>query len=482
MLLIKVLPRKFRCGVLVGVKKKKSMVRVVFINRKIRRMKKVKRLILFTMILAIGIFFTDLCWAGDIDDLRREMQELRQDYESKINNLQTQLDALSKNQKKKIAEIQEKVDERFLDVEYVGRYEGPFKKGGLLIKNPSGFGNVSVGGYMDLEFENFQNTNSTFDQHRWIINIGAELADRLRFYSEYEIEHGGPNASGGGKAKVEQAWVDYLINDAINLRAGALLVPFGRYNIYHDSDLQDLMDRPLVARDIIPTTWTESGAGFYGEFNPTLGDYEDATLGYEIYMINGLNGGFSDVGLGEAKGSIETDNNNSKAVVGRLLLSPFLGHELGISGYWGRYNGSDDISGVGVDLLSTWGPLELLGEFAYFDVDEPVDSDVANFFKGYYLQANYHFWPEFLNDSFLGRGFEDPTFTLVARQGWAKIDDDGDAVGSGDNEEERFTLGINYRPIESWVFKLEYQWNNTENETLERGDNNGIIVSTAMGF
>ena len=86
-----------------------------------------------------------------------------------------------------------------------------------------------------------------------------------------------------------------------------------------------------------------------------------------------------------------------------------------------------------------------------------------------------------LSDTFLGRTFEDPVFTLVGRYGWARIDDDADA-GTGDNEEERWTLGINYRPVESWVMKLEYQWNETENEALERGNNDGWFWSVAMGF
>ncbi|HEO64059.1 MAG TPA: hypothetical protein ENN78_02180, partial [Candidatus Omnitrophica bacterium] len=205
-------------------------------------MKKVFSILtVFVIIFALG----NIAEAADeIDGLKKEIQRIREDYESKIQRLQAQIDELGRKQEERTAQIEEKIDERMLDVEYVGRYEGPFKKGGLLIKNPSGFGSVSVGGYADIEFENFQKTHSTFDQHRWVINIGAELADRLRFYSEYEIEHGGPNAqnSGDGEAKVEQAWIDYLINDAINFRAGALLVPFGRYNLYHDSDLQDLTD------------------------------------------------------------------------------------------------------------------------------------------------------------------------------------------------------------------------------------------------
>ena len=437
------------------------------------------------------LFAAQPAFADEVAELKAMVQELKSDYESKIQTLETRINQLENSQDQKVAQLREEIKgeikEGMLSVGYVGRYDGPFEKGGLVVEAPSGNSRVSVGGYMDHEFENFENTNSTFDQHRWIINIGAEIGERLRFYSEYEIEHGGPDASGGGEAKVEQAWIDYLINDRVNFRAGALLIPFGRYNLYHDSDLQDLTDRPLVARDIIPTTWTESGAGFYGEFDPVIGEYEDLVLNYETYVINGLDDGFTDTGLGGARGSLESDNNNSKAVVGRLLISPFLGHEIGVSGYWGKYNGLDDnISGIGVDWLSTWGPLEFTGEYAHFNIDEPdftpgSVTDVPKTLDGYHIQANYHFWPKFLNGTFLGRDFQDPTFTLVSRYGWANIDDDSDGT-AGDNKETRYTLGLNYRPVESWVFKMEYQWNATENDPLERGDRNGFMWSTAMGF
>lgn len=429
------------------------------------------------------VFSNPLVQAGEVDELKQELQELKSDYESKIHQLQVQIDALSEKQEKTTTQIEEKIDKKLLDVEYVGRYEGPFKKGGLLIKNPSGFGNVTVGGYADLEFFKFEDGHSAFDQHRWIINIGAELAERLRFYSEYEIEHGGTDASGTGESKVEQAWMDFLIKDWINLRAGALLIPFGRYNLYHDSDLQDLTARPLVARDVIPTTWTESGAGFYGEVNPKIGSYEDLSVGYEVYVINGLDDGFSDTGLGGARGSLKSDNNNSKAVVGRLVTSPFLGHEVGLSGYWGKYNNFDDnITGAAVDWLSSWGPLELVGEYAFFDVDQPATgTDVTDSLRGYYIQANYHFWPKFLDNTFLSKNFSDPTFTLIGRYGFAKIEDDGDAK-TGDNKERRYTLGLNYRPVDSCAFKVEYQWNETKNETLEQGDKDGVMASVAIGF
>jgi len=465
-----------------------------------------KTVALAAMVFILMFSSVNIAGADEIDDLRAEMQKLREDYESKIQKLQAQVERLDKKQEEKVGQIEEKIDKKLLGVEYVGRYESTFGKGGLLIKNPSGFGNVSVGGYADIEFENFENSNSTFDQARFIINLGAQPHERLLFYSEYEIEHGGPNAAdaGQGEAKVEQAWISYLINDMVNLRGGVVLVPFGKFNLLHDSDIQDLTERPIVSRRLLSATWMESGFGAFGEFNigETLGWklLPDFYLNYESYIINGLDEDISDTGMRNAKGSISSDANNNKAFVSRIGAGLNRNLELGLSSYLGRYgrsgsatrNGQDNLIGLGADINFKRGAFELVGDFAYLDFEDGalVDHDNDNaadeasapkYMQGFYIEPRYHFWPKFLNNTFMGRGFKDPKLTLVSRYDWVDIGDDGDA-GDGANKEKRFTLGLNYRPIESWVFKMEYQWNNSTNETLERGDKNGIMASMAMGF
>ena len=158
------------------------------------RVKVLKILVTIAMLFFNGLSWTETVFADDTESLKRQIQELKADYESRIQKLESRIDALTQKQEDRVAQIEEKIEKKLLDVEYVGRYEGPFQKGGLLIKNPSGFGNVSVGGYADIEFENFKDSNSTFDQARFILNLGAITHERLLFYSEYEIEHGGPHA------------------------------------------------------------------------------------------------------------------------------------------------------------------------------------------------------------------------------------------------------------------------------------------------
>lgn len=464
-----------------------------------------KREILVVVFFAFVFAFCDIVMADETVELKKQIQELRKEYEAKIERLQEQIDALGKKQEEKVAKIEEKIDKRLLDVEYVGRYEGPFGKGGLLIKNPSGFGNVSVGGYGSIEYENFENSNSTFDQARFILNVGAQPWERLLFYSEYEIEHGGTNYPGGdGEVKVEQAWTSYSINDFLALKGGIVLVPFGKFNLLHDDDIQDLTERPLVARRVIPSTWTDAGVGFLGEL--PIGEklnwklLPDFYLNYEAYVVNGLDEDISDTGLRNARGSASNDLNNSKDFVSRLGFGLSRNLELGFTSYFGKFgrsgnatrNGKDDVLGLGADLNFKRGPFELVGDYAYFNFEDGalVDHDNNNstiavsapeYMGGFYIEPRFHFWPKFLDNTFLGRGFEDPKFTLVSRYDWVTIADDGD-IGNGDNEERRFVLGLNYRPIESWVTKLEYQWNTSDNEALERGDNDGIMASMAVGF
>lgn len=445
------------------------------------------------------------CLADELQDLKQEIQQLRQDYEVQIQKLQERIDEISKKQGMEAVELEKKIEEKAVTFDYVGRYEGPFGKGGLLIKNPSGFGKVSVGGYADVEFENFNNSNSTFDQARFIINVGAIPNERLLLYSEYEIEHGGTNYPGGdGEAKIEQAWMSYAINDLVALKGGIVLVPYGKFNLLHDSDIQDLTERPLFARRVVPSTWTDAGVGLLGELpigeRLNWGLLPDSYLNYEGYVINGLDEDISDTGLRNARGSASNDLNNTKDFVGRVGFGLNRNLELGLTTYIGKYgrsgnstrNDRDSLFGLGADLNFKNGPFELVGDFGYFDFEDGalVDHDNNNvtaavsapkFIRGFYIEPRYHFWPKFLNNTFLGRGFEDPKLTLVGRYDWVEIGDDGDA-GLGDNKERRFTLGMNYRPIESWVFKLEYQWNSSVNEVLERGDNDGVMASMAVGF
>ncbi|HEY9838837.1 MAG: hypothetical protein ACAI44_16635 [Candidatus Sericytochromatia bacterium] len=360
-------------------------------------------------------------------------------------------------------------------------------------------GNTTVGGYFDTDFNFPQNEAAFFDQHHLILQVSSILHDRLFFNTEIEFEHGGVLGEGtnDGELRIEQAFLDYQILESLILRVGALLVPVGRLNVLHDADFRDTVGRPLFNQVIVPTTWTETGAGFYGTLSPD----QNWDINYEAYVVQGLTDHFSaSDGLREARPSLAADNNNAKAFTARVGASPFIGLDFGLSTYLAPF--SDDAKkSLGLfagDFSWSWGPFELLGEAGVTmhdptpdlggEEEEEGEADApAGMLNGpmwgYYLEAHYHLFPDFLQNSFLGNDFERAVITLFAQ--FSQVDTDVSQLNEHDRT--RLAVGLNYRPVTNTAFKLEYQWN-IENEAILGNDpskelaNNAIVASVATGF
>src|SRR5437867_8728146 len=376
---------------------------------------------------------------------------------------------------------------------------------------------TTVGGYMDLQYRLFNSSSSTgvgqpstgagsssFDQQRFVPFFYSDITDRLKVAAELEIEHGirsksTQTDSGGIEVSLEFATIDYLVHEKLNFRAGIVLLPVGKFNLLHDSPLNDLSDRPLVATAIIPSTLSETGAGFYGTFYPT----RLSKLDYELYVTQGFNGYrtngtpviTADAGLRDARQRVSTvddglDNNNGKAVVGRVAFSPILGVEIGGSGYFGSYDPASKrpLSIWAADWTFQRGPFELIGEAAWVyarDNNRNLDGTFAfdangrplpRRMDGFYLQSNYHFLPQALRRWAPSYFTVASTFTAVVR--WDDVNTNSE---SSDTKRERLTLGLNFRPIEDTVFKADYQFN-FEDGKNNRIRNDGLVLSVATYF
>ncbi|MBE7446119.1 MAG: hypothetical protein HS132_13060 [Planctomycetia bacterium] len=351
-----------------------------------------------------------------------------------------------------------------------------------------------LGGYMDFQFRatEDENGNQGFDQTRFIPFIYSDISDRVKLASEIEFEHGGTGGGRDGEVILEFATIDFLVTDWINWRGGFILTPLGKFNLMHDSPLQDLTDRPLVNQLIIPTTLTDAGMGFFGSFYPS----ELSKLDYEIYVTNGVFHGLDadgEIHIGETNGlrssksGYEFDNyNKSPGVVGRVQFSPFIGLEFGGSAYTCRYdeNNENQMTIPAFDFLYQRGPFELVGEGAYAFIDTnkfAEDAGITDDMWGYYLEARYHFMPSLLK-SWSPQIFTDnSTFTGVLR--WDQVQ----TAGRDDNFESvhwlrnRLTPGLNYRYTEDTVFKLDYQIN-MEEKDMSSLANNAFLFSVATYF
>ncbi len=338
--------------------------------------------------------------------------------------------------------------------------------------------------YVALTYQNFENENAFFKATDLELLSELHLNDQIGAYFEIEFE--------GGEAEVEQGYLEYIINEKLITRYGVILIPFGRYNLEHFSFKRDLVDTPIAMRHIVPSSWSEAGAGFIG--NVYLGGgqeswFEDLALDYQFFIINGLRDegdppageereGFTAITSRQATGEIGSDNNNNKGLVGRVGMALPGGRELGISGYIGKYDdgGRNQVVGYDIDWLLSEGPFELIGEYVHFDLKGATTS-IPSDLRGAYVQGNFHFWFDALNQTILGKRYETPTFTAMLRYGHAKI-----TVAPTNNEETRWTVGLNYRPDERFVAKLAYQWNNTENTAIAHGNNDGLLFSITSTF
>lgn len=353
--------------------------------------------------------------------------------------------------------------------------------------------NTYVGGYMDFQFRQDEDDDGHhgFDQTRMIPFIFSDISDRVKFATEIEFEHGGISGENDGEVKLEFATIDFLLTDWINFRGGIVLTPLGKYNLIHDSPLQDLTDRPLVDRFIIPTTLSDTGMGFFGSMYPS----ELSKLDYEIYVTNGIFHGLdadgtshfsADDGIRDSRDGVEFDDyNQSPAVGGRGAFSPFIGLEFGGSFYTCRYDEKNDnqITIPALDFAYQRGPFEFVGEgaYAFIETDDFAENaGVADSMWGYYLEGRYHFMPSCLRTWVPKIFTENSTFTGVVR--WDQVQtSELTADGRENYVRNRITPGINYRYTEDTVFKFDYQFNMEDKDLADSG-NNAFVFSVATYF
>ncbi|MEE9208549.1 MAG: bZIP transcription factor [Gemmatimonadota bacterium] len=202
---------------------------------------------------------------------------------------------------------------------------------------------VSIGGYGEMLYQNFASTRQDdlpsgrtdrFDFVRAILYVGYKFDDRFVFNSEIEVEHASTGQT--GSVSLEFAYLDFMISDAFNLRAGLVLPPMGFINELHEPPTFLSSERPETERRIIPSTWRENGLGFFGESGP---------LSYRAFLVTGFDGvggggsdadGFSSSGLrgGRQKGS--RADADDFALTGRLDYKNPHGVMVGTSAYVGN--------------------------------------------------------------------------------------------------------------------------------------------------
>jgi len=336
---------------------------------------------------------------------------------------------------------------------------------------------LSIGGYGEVRFRgqvaDENGDQDIFDALRMVLYAGYKFNDWLVFNSELEFEHAG--SGGGGSVSTEFMTLDFLLHDAVNLRAGLLLLPMGFINERHEPLFFFSNARPAVDRRIIPTTWRENGAGIYGSF------YNDR-VDYRIYVVNGLDAlGFDDNGFrgGRQKGSEALANDF--ALVARFDVEPISGFMVGGSVYHGRSGQDQRVCTAGCDtatptdekvpgaMTTIW---EIHGEMQRWNatirgmyaastlsgsarlselLGLDMDKQIAKRMNGGYISFGYNVMPFFLPES---------EMTLEPFYRYERLNTQRDVVNGDPNRlrDRRYhVVGLQYKPHPQVVLKLDYR-------------------------
>lgn len=368
----------------------------------------------------------------------------------------------------------------------------------------SGQTSFLLSGYGFINFENEDGSPSNFESgfapiFLWKVN------DRIFFEgeAEFELEDGGTNVG------LEYAQLFYVFNDYITVGGGKFLSPVNNFvERLHPTWINKLPTMPLglSSHGGVPLlAGTQIGVQARGGV-----DAGGGKITYSVYLSNGptlnvavedsldnhgegalyktTDGDEGEDGHGvSANGTLNfsntNDNNDNKAIGGRISFIPFSQFEIGV-GIESATVGSKDTpfsdmkamtNAVDIaltrDLAFLKGRVDLRGQYIRLKVDNPDAHPLEfdNESNAYYAQFAYQ--PADVESTFL------KNIELVTR--FDKLDLPEEAPLNIDIE--RVSLGLNYWFAPSTVFKIAYESITSIHEDEEE-TGNMLIGQFSIGF
>lgn len=306
----------------------------------------------------------------------------------------------------------------------------------------TGASKAHIGGYGEMHFNSIRTTNPNtvatkreLDFHRFVLFFGYDFTNSIRLVSELELEHSIAGEGKVGEVELEQAYIEFDLNDSHRAKAGLFLVPIGILNSTHEPETFYGVERNPIENKIIPTTWWEGGVGLSGEIAPGVG--------YDVALHSGLNTTVGNIRSGRQK--VGNAVANDGAITAGVKYTGLAGHELALA----VQSQSDIAQGAGTDEhgatlielhgVHSFGPFGLRWLYAMWDIDgATIKTAGKDEQEGFYIEPSYR-----INDQ----------WGVFARfNQWDNTG--GDAT---DSEEEQINVGANFWPHENVVVKLDLE-------------------------
>ncbi len=321
-------------------------------------------------------------------------------------------------------------------------------------------GQARIGGYGELHYNNLSGTGGASDKekldfHRFVLFFGYDFSERIHFNSELELEHSLAGDGKPGEVELEQAYIDFDLNESHTARGGLFLLPVGFLNPTHEPPTFYGVERNPIENKIIPTTWWEAGAGMHGGF----GD----GWNYAAYIHSGLNTS-TNSNYAVRSGRQKVAKAEASDLAGTVALNWTIpGFTVGGAVVYqsDMTQGNDPMAGEGV-----------LGELHTELRQAP-----------FALRALYAEWlldgdgPEAAGADRQYGWFVEPSYRPIDEVGifvsYSEWDNQAGDAG-GDTGKVQVDAGVNWWPHEQVVIKADYQWQDNENGKDQNGFNLGI--------
>ena len=332
---------------------------------------------------------------------------------------------------------------------------------------------LTIGMYGEVEYLKPQYQNGLLDVHRMVLLLGYRFDDAVQFITEIEMEH-------TTELYVEQAFANYNISDALNLRAGLLLIPMGIINEFHEPTTFNGVSRPALDTYLVPTTWREIGGGIAGRF-------DNIGLRYQLYVVNGFSSVTNGKVLNGNNGLRNGRQKGGKSIINSPNFSAKIDHygfnnfRLGLSLYHGRTQsdyqimdteGADvGLSMLGLDARYSNGPFSARGQFIYAELSDTqnynnrYDTDLGAGMRGWYLEAGYRIFDFGKNRS------------LTAFTRYENFDTHAfvDGIIKNDSYHRKIIItGLGMALSRGVVFKTDFQWQQVANSINSKQFNLGL--------
>ena len=324
---------------------------------------------------------------------------------------------------------------------------------------------TKLGGYGELHYNNLDSKEEV-DFHRFVLSLGHEFTDNIRLFSEIELEHSVAGDDQKGEVALEQAYLEFDLNDRQAVKTGVFLMPVGILNQTHEPTTFYGVERNPIETYIIPTSWWEAGADLHGELG--------SGFSYSLAGTSGLDvdtSGSDAFLIRPGRQNVSEAKANDGAFTGRVKWSGAPGIELGLTGQWQKDITQGEL-GIGATLLETHadirrGPFGLRALYARWNLDkhnvinasnpDAIGRDVQ---EGWYIEPSYK----------TRLGTIPGEWGLFVRYNvW-----DNNAGSSNDTGMKQINSGINYWPIPDVVFKFDVQTQNNDSESNDNGFNLGM--------